>query len=78
MADTRTTTEPVAISTSDDDDLTHTACVCDPDTALCGADVSDADWTNGVEDECIVCEYLNDYYDQIGTCCRLGAEHDCG
>lgn len=77
MAETRTVPEPVATNTSDDD-LSHTVCFCDTNTALCGTDVTDADWDNSEDDDCIVCDYLDTYYDQIGTCCRLGAEHDCG
>jgi hypothetical protein len=71
--------KPVANNTGNDDDLSHTACNCDPDTALCGADVTDAPWDDEYDENlCIVCEYFNDYYDQLGTCCRIGAEHDCG
>lgn len=71
-------TQPVERATADDDELTHTVCVCDTNTALCGADVSNTDWVDVSDDDCIVCDYLDDYYGQIGTCCRLGAEHDCG
>lgn len=77
MADLQTVPETVTRPTADDDDLTHTVCVCDPGTALCGADLREAEWDDDGTD-CLVCEDLNDYYDGLGTCCRLGAEHDCG
>lgn len=38
-------------------DLTHVACDCSPDTALCGVNVSDCEWTDG-EAGCVVCADL--------------------
>lgn len=60
---TATTTEPETAGTADDnaDDLDHYVCVCDPDTALCGKDVSDDPLVyTPVEPEhqCVVCEDL--------------------
>lgn len=51
-----------------DDNLIHTVC-CDPNTALCGVDVSGENWCPpDVEtpDDCLVCEYLAM---QPSSCC---------
>lgn len=38
------------------DDLTHVVCVCNPDVALCGTDVTDSDWATAEEETtCVVC-----------------------
>lgn len=59
------------------EDLDHIACDCDADTAFCGTDVSDQDWS---EDEperpCIVCDDLDIHYAEQGICCPL--ERDGG
>jgi hypothetical protein len=70
--------QPVTSDTSDDE-ITHVVCAeCDPRTALCGTDTGDSDWDENAVDDCVVCADLEDYYDRIGTCCRIGAEHDRG
>ncbi|MFG3340569.1 hypothetical protein [Glycomyces sp. NPDC048151] len=78
MADLAPAPQPVSASTSDDDNLTHTVCVCDTNLGLCGADCTESNWVEEDDNECLVCDYLDDYYTSIGTCCRIGAEHDCG
>ncbi|MBZ6258828.1 hypothetical protein KVH22_25265 [Streptomyces olivaceus] len=39
------------------DDLVHVACVCDPDTALCGTDVTGQNWQADDDEDatCVVC-----------------------
>lgn len=51
---------PTAVSLDDDDDFTHMVC-CDPNVALCGADVTTAQVVDAspAEDECIVCVDLD-------------------
>lgn len=48
--------EPSA-SSGDDDELAHVVC-CDPDVALCGADVAGAEWSTRGE-PCVVCTDLD-------------------
>lgn len=47
------------LNTSSGDDLDHTYCECDPDVALCGADVSDAPVIVEPLNPCVVCEDLD-------------------
>lgn len=49
------------------DDLDHYVC-CDNDVALCGADVSDAEWSEDLPDLCVVCDDLDGF-----DCPRCGA-----
>jgi hypothetical protein len=55
---------------TDDDNVSHVVCECDPDLALCGTDVSEAPWlTDEDQDaECVVCDDLERY-----PCERCGA-----
>ncbi|GAB3656611.1 hypothetical protein [Glycomyces tarimensis] len=53
-----------------DDDLMHIVCEHDEDTALCGTDLAGAEWGEGLS--CVVCEDLDDYYDELGICCPKG------
>lgn len=60
---TQTVLDPEQTSTGDSE-LEHLVC-CDPDTALCGTDVSASPWGSGrdsvaPEDQCIVCYELAD------------------
>jgi hypothetical protein len=60
---------PDAGTTGFDNDTTHVFC-CDPDTALCGFDVSDTpEVSDGVGHDCIVCVDL-----EAQTCPHCGAE----
>lgn len=52
----------------DDDNLDHVVCDHDPDTALCGSDVTDAPWRD-TDTPCMVCVDLEDVYDAAGICC---------
>lgn len=50
--------EPTAATTDQGDDLSHAACPCYPDTALCGVDVSGLEWADEGDDPtdpCVVC-----------------------
>lgn len=50
------------------DDLVHVACDCDPDTALCGTDVTGQGWDDDdVETTCVVCRDL-----EYQPCARCG------
>lgn len=50
----------------DDDNLHHIVC-CNTDTAICGSDVTGAEWAelDGSADECQVCIHL---WDTAPTC----------
>ena len=52
---------PTAGDTGTDDELDHYYCVCDPDRALCGRDISDMkeckEWSCDA-DLCVVCDDL--------------------
>lgn len=50
---------------ADDDDLSHVYC-CDPDTALCGADLSNTPEDESVETDCVVCLDLEA---TVAACC---------
>jgi hypothetical protein len=69
---------PDTTSVAHEDDLTHISCLHDEDTALCGIDLTGAEWGSNDDLLCVVCLDLDKHYDQIGTCCRIGAEHDRG
>jgi hypothetical protein len=77
VAEIQTAPKPVATDTSDDD-LIHTVCDCDTSRTLCGTDTTGDDIDPDVITDCVVCVDLEDYYDKLGTCCRIGAENDCG
>jgi hypothetical protein len=49
-------TRPSGLEVEDDETLDHLVC-CDPDRALCGADVSGYEWAEDVEEpeDCVVC-----------------------
>lgn len=48
--------EPTATPSDVDDDITHTTC-CDDNVAICGEDVSAAEWVEGRGDKpCPMCE----------------------
>ncbi|MFE9296569.1 hypothetical protein [Streptomyces niveus] len=73
-----TLTAPAAApdtSTGDhDDDLTHTFCLCDPDTALCGADLTGTPVsTDPLDLLCVVCEDLLPHH-----CPRCCGDGGCG
>lgn len=58
---------PKTADTDTGDDAVHLVCAnCDPDTALCGCDVSDRDFLpedlNGMAtpDDCVLCEVVDD------------------
>ena len=65
-----TQTLPPPVETANADDLIHTVC-CDPNTALCGADVSGEGWypDGTYPDDCLVCEYLAAL---PSPCCEAG------
>ena len=58
-------TEPLTVpersSVDQDDELVHQVCCRDNDVALCGRDVSLAEWrtTPAHERDCVVCDDLN-------------------
>lgn len=49
------------------DETTHVVCPCDPDTALCGLDVTESQWGSTAE-VCAGCLYLVEF-----TCADCGA-----
>jgi len=56
-----TVLEPVRRDSADDDDLTHDWCDCrGPDVALCGVDLTGAEWVDWYyeDDLCVVCADL--------------------
>jgi hypothetical protein len=57
---------------SDDDDLSHYYC-CDPDVALCGADLSTVPVDESVDTDCVVCVDLDAAFLPCGRDCREGA-----
>jgi len=51
--------EPVRRDSAHDDDLTHDWCDCrGPDVALCGVDLTGAEWCDEDDNLCVVCAYL--------------------
>lgn len=69
-----TATEPDTWRESDTyDDIVHLYCECDPDTALCGLDISDMrEATEANDDMCVVCW---DLFDPAPPGCgKCGAE----
>ncbi len=53
-----------------DDELTHVHCCHDENTALCGTDVTDSDWADDDDNECVVCLDLEGgHYCPHGFCC---------
>ncbi|WUH94609.1 hypothetical protein OG900_33640 [Streptomyces sp. NBC_00433] len=59
-------------ATSSDDGLDHVYC-CDPDIALCGTDISGADFAAFDAASCVVCADLDDT-DAPCARCGYGAE----
>lgn len=64
--------QPVEVATpepQDDDGLTHYACECSPDRALCSTNVTNAQWvTIAADDEiCVVCAHM-----EFEPCPRCG------
>ncbi|MET7900624.1 hypothetical protein [Streptomyces sp. NPDC005336] len=64
---------PAGVTRADDDELDHVYC-CDPDRALCGADLSDVaeivdDWDNEDVDVCVVCVDLERRGVRCGPTC---------
>ena len=57
-----------AVEQTDRSDIDHYVCECDPDTALCGFDVSEQDWLppEPTPNDCVVC------LDLLGQCPRCG------
>jgi hypothetical protein len=58
---------------TDDDDWTHLFCDCDPDVALCGADlagVDEVDYDEPDADECPLCVVIADVAGDV--CARCG------
>jgi len=50
--------EPTTSGADHDDDLSHAACPCDEDIALCGADVAGVPWADDDTEPtslCVVC-----------------------
>lgn len=56
---------PARHSTTTGDNLDHWWC-CDPDRALCGADLTGADDNDDIDPDCVVCE------DLLDVPCRTG------
>ncbi|MFI0897731.1 hypothetical protein [Streptomyces sp. NPDC020983] len=50
-----TATAPTPATTSTGCDLDHIYCPCDPDTALCGTDITGATFVDDVDTACVVC-----------------------
>lgn len=65
-------TETPARLRSDDDDLAHYYC-CDPDIALCGADLSTTSEDESIETDCVVCVDLDATSAPCSPGCRAGA-----
>jgi len=63
---------PSSRATSDGTDLNHIYC-CDPDTALCGTDVSGQPETDLDEANCVVCLDLEDQ-----PCCPTCPDQGAG
>lgn len=61
-------------STTHTDDLTHVVCDCDTNTALCGIDVTNAEWGATTDMFCVVCLEIDGYYETRGLCCRHDEE----
>jgi hypothetical protein len=62
---TTPTPAPAQPGTTTGDNLDHWWC-CDPDRALCGADLTDATEDDSIDPNCVVCE------DLIDVPCRTG------
>jgi hypothetical protein len=45
------------VAASADDDIIHTVC-CDPDLAMCGEDVTGADWVYNPDRDCALCKIV--------------------
>lgn len=54
-----------------DDGLDHYACDHNENTAFCGTDVPDIEFTEFSDDDliCVVCADLDDLYASLGICC---------
>jgi hypothetical protein len=55
--------EPATTASDGGDDLSHAACPCFPDVALCGVDVSGWEWAEDgqqPENPCVVCVDLDE------------------
>lgn len=62
---TKPKASPATVETGGDD-LSHIYC-CDPDTALCGTDISGTDDAEFDEADCVVCADL----ESVGALCAL-------